>query len=231
MEERRSSGECRGSHRIYLGYAAGVGKTYEMLVEARLRAGRGEDVVVGYLEPHIRPDTRQLAEGLDSVAPVAIAYRGSEFTELDVAAVIARHPDWVVVDELAHTNVPGAGCEKRWQSVEEILKAGIGVLSTLNVQHIHSLNDYVYQVSGVRVRETVPDWVVESADVIVVDTDPDELLARVRRGDVVAPEEVGQALMHFFRRATLGALRERMLAVRTRCLTVEGRHEAPPEAR
>ena len=139
--------------------------------------------------------------------------------------MIARHPQWVVIDELAHTNVPGARHEKRWKSVEEILDAGIGVLSTLNVQHIASLNDYVYQVSGVRVHETVPDELVECAEVIVVDADPDELLARVRQGAVVPLDEVGQALQHFFRRPTLVALRERALAIRTCKATIAAGQE------
>ena len=203
----------RGVHRVFLGYAPGVGKTFEMLVESRLRAARGEDVVVGALGPHVRPDTKALAAGLEHVAPQLVAYHGSEFAELDTDAVIDRHPTWVVVDELAHTNVPGGRQEKRWQSVDEILRAGIGVLSTMNVQHIESLKDYVYQVSGVRVAETVPDEVIQAADIVVVDADPDELLARVRRGSVVPPDEIGQALTHFFRKPTLVALRERALAV------------------
>ncbi|HEY5541062.1 MAG TPA: hypothetical protein VIL41_06380 [Coriobacteriia bacterium] len=205
----------RGPHRLFLGYAAGVGKTYAMLVEARLRIGRGEDVVIGYLGPHIRPDTKALADGIERVPPQLVALHGSEFPELDVEAVIARHPQWAVVDELAHTNTPGSLHEKRWESVEEILNAGIGVLSTLNVQHIESLNDYVFQVSGVRVTETVPDEVVGGAEVVVVDADPDELLVRVKRGSVVPLDEVGQALTHFFRKPTLTALRERALSVRT----------------
>ena len=203
----------RGIHRVFLGYAPGVGKTYEMLVESRLRAARGEDVVVGALGPHVRPDTKALAEGLEHVAPRLVAYHGGEFAELDTDAVIERHPTWVVVDELAHTNVPGGRHEKRWQSVDEILQAGIGVLSTMNVQHIASLNDYVYQVSGVHVVETVPDDVVRGAEVVVIDADPEELLARVRRGSVVPPDEIGQALTHFFRKPTLVALRERALAL------------------
>lgn len=213
IDSVRDSTRIRGQHRIFLGYAAGVGKTYAMLVEARLRASRGEDVVVGYLEPHIRPDTRAVADGLDHVEPRVIEYRGSEFTELDTDAVIARNPQWVLVDELAHTNVPGTAREKRWQSVQEILDAGIGVLSTLNVQHVESLNDYVYQVAGVRVAETIPDPVVSAAHVIVVDADPDELLARVRRGSVLTPSQVGQALTHFFRKPTLVALRAKALEI------------------
>lgn len=207
------STRARGPHRIFLGYAVGVGKTYTMLVEARLRASRGEDVAVGYLEPHTRSDTLALIDGLDCIPLKKISYRGREFTELDTNAVIARNPQWVLVDELAHTNIPGEGHEKRWQSVVEMLDAGIGVLSTLNVQHVQRLNDYVYQVAGVRVVETVPDEIVDAGEIVVVDSDPDDLLARVRSGTVLPTDEVGQALTHFFRRVTLVALRDQALAI------------------
>lgn len=210
-DDSRDSARDRGIHRIFLGYAPGVGKTYAMLVEARLRAGRGEDVVVGHLGPHLRPDTEALAEGLERVASESIAYHGGQFGELATDAIIARRPQWVVVDELAHSNVPGGRHDKRWQSVDEILDAGIGVLSTINVQHLESLVDYVYQVSGVRVAETVPDSLLDAAQLVVIDADPDELLDRVKRGSVVAPDEIGQALTHFFRKSTLVALRERTL--------------------
>lgn len=193
-----------------------------MLVEARLRVNRGEDVVVGFLGPHVRPQTRALAEGMPRLAPAAIEYHGGEFSELDTDLVIARHPQWVIVDELAHSNVPGSHLAKRWQSVELILGASIGVLSTLNVQHIESLNDYVYQVSGVRVAETVPDEIVAAAEVVAVDAEPDVLLSRVKSGSVVPADEVAQALTHFFRKPTLVALRERALAVRTCTAKVSG---------
>jgi len=212
-DDSREATGPRGTHRIFLGYAPGVGKTYAMLIEARLRAGRGQDVVVGHLGSRLRPDTQALAQGLESVSPLKFEYHGSEFSELATEAIIARHPQWVLVDELAHTNVPGARHEKRWESVDEILDAGIGVLSTLNVQHVESLADYVYQVSGVHVVETVPDAILEAAEVIIIDADPDEVLARVKRGAVVAPEQVGQALTHFFRKSTLAALRERTLTM------------------
>jgi two-component system sensor histidine kinase KdpD len=191
-----------------------------MLVEARLRANRGEDVVIGLLGPHVRPDTRALAEGMVHLAPARIAYHGSEFGELDVEAAIARRPDWVVVDELAHSNTPGSHDEKRWQSIERLLDAGINVLSTVNVQHIESLNDHVYQVSGVRVVETVPDHVIEAAEVVLVDTEPDVLLSRVKQGMIVPRDEVFQALTHFFRKPTLMALRERASAVHKSTTTV-----------
>lgn len=199
----------RGSHKIFLGYAAGVGKTYDMLSEARRRASRGEDIVIGYVEPHLRPDTQALLDGLEVIPPKQIDYQGCRFTELDTDAVLARHPSTVLVDELAHTNVPGTRHEKRWQSVEELLDAGINVLSTVNVQHFESLNDIVAQITGVRVRETVPDRVIDEADEVeLVDLPPDALINRLRRGAIYAPEKVDQALTNFFRRGNLVALRE-----------------------
>jgi two-component system, OmpR family, sensor histidine kinase KdpD len=199
----------RGCHKIFLGYAAGVGKTYTMLAEAHRRKSRGEDIVVGYVEPHLRPDTMALIEGLDVVPPKEIEYHGSRFTELDTDAVLARHPQWVLIDELAHTNVPGTRHEKRWQSVEEILDAGINVLSTVNVQHFESLNDVVCQITGVTVRETLPDRVLDEADeVVLVDITPDALMNRLKRGAIYAPDKIDQALTNFFRRGNLVALRE-----------------------
>jgi two-component system sensor histidine kinase KdpD len=200
---------ARGSHKVFLGYAAGVGKTFTMLSEAQRRASRGEDIVIGYVEPHLRPDTMALVDGLEIVPPKVIEYHGSEFTELDTDAVIARHPRTVLVDELAHTNIPGTRHEKRWQSVEELLAAGINVLSTVNVQHVESLNDTVCQITGVCVRETVPDRVLDEADEVeLVDVPPDALLNRLTRGAIYAPEKVDQALSNFFRRGNLVALRE-----------------------
>jgi two-component system, OmpR family, sensor histidine kinase KdpD len=198
-----------GCHKVFLGYAAGVGKTYTMLAEAQRRRSRGEDIVIGYVEPHVRPDTAALVEGLESVPPKVIEYHGAKFTELDTDAVIARHPTTVLIDELAHANVPGTRHEKRWQSVEEILDAGINVLSTVNVQHLESLNDTVCNITGVCVRETVPDRVLDQADeVSLVDIPPDALMNRLRRGAIYAPEKVDQALSNFFRRGNLVALRE-----------------------
>jgi two-component system sensor histidine kinase KdpD len=199
----------RGCHKIFLGYAAGVGKTYTMLSEAHRRASRGEDIVIGYVEPHLRPDTLALLEGLEQVPPKTIAYHGCEFTELDTDAVIARSPSTALVDELAHTNVPGTRHEKRWQSVEELLDAGINVLSTVNVQHFESLNDVVCQITGVCVRETMPDRVLDQADEVeLVDLPPDALLNRLKRGAIYAPEKIDQALSNFFRRGNLVALRD-----------------------
>jgi two-component system, OmpR family, sensor histidine kinase KdpD len=200
----------RGQHRIYLGYAPGVGKTHAMLEEALERTRAGEDVVVGFLEPHSRPDTARLATGLERVPPLAVGYRGTSFDELDVDSVIARRPGWVLVDELAHVTTPGTPHEERWQGVEQVLSAGVGVLSTVNVQHVESLGDFIFQVTGTRATGTVPDRIVEDADeVVLVDISPDELIERLKHGEVYAGDDVGRALTHFFRRSTLAALRER----------------------
>jgi two-component system, OmpR family, sensor histidine kinase KdpD len=199
----------RGCHKIFLGYAPGVGKTYTMLAEARRRHARGEDVVIGFVEPHKRPETIALMEGLEVVPTKKIAYRGTTLEEMDTQAIIARRPEWVLVDELAHTNVPGAAHEKRWQSVEEILDAGVNVISTVNVQHFESLNDTVAQVTGVTVRETVPDRLLDEADEVeLVDITPEALVNRLKRGVIYAPEKVSQALANFFRKGNLVALRE-----------------------
>ncbi len=200
---------ARGRHKVFLGYAPGVGKTFTMLSEAQRRHARGEDVVIGFVEPHRRPETLALMEGLDKVPTKKIEYRGTVLEEMDTAAIIARRPEWVLVDELAHTNVPGANHEKRWQSVEEILDAGINVISTVNVQHFESLNDTVAQVTGVKVRETVPDRILDQADEVeLVDITPEALVNRLKRGVIYAPEKVPQALANFFRRGNLVALRE-----------------------
>lgn len=208
-ETARSAERTRGCHKIILGYAAGVGKTYTMLSEAQRRHARGEDIVIGFVEPHKRPETIALAEGLERVPTKRVEYRGTVFEELDTAAVIARKPTWVLVDELAHTNVPGTAHLKRWQSVEEILEAGISVISTVNVQHFESLNDRVTQITGVQVRETVPDSVLDAADEVeLVDITPQALVNRLKRGVIYEPEKVPQALANFFRQGNLVALRE-----------------------
>ena len=199
----------RGCHKVFLGYAPGVGKTYTMLAEAQRRHARGEDVVIGFVEPHKRPETIVLTEGLEQVPTKTITYRGSDLQEMDTAAIIERHPEWVLIDELAHTNVPGALHEKRWQSVEEILNAGINVISTVNVQHFESLNDIVAQITGVRVRETVPDRILDDADeVVLIDVTPQALVNRLNRGVIYDPSKVPQALANFFRKGNLVALRE-----------------------
>lgn len=199
----------KGRHKIFLGYAPGVGKTYTMLAEAHRRVARGEDVVIGIVETHGRTEVTKLVERLEQIPRKHLEYRGSTFEEMDTAAVIARHPEWVLVDELAHTNIPGTTHAKRWQSVLEILDAGINVISTVNVQHVESLNDTVFEITGVRVRETLPDSIIDNADeVVLVDLTPHALLNRLRRGDVYALAKVPTALQNFFRPGNLGALRE-----------------------
>lgn len=199
----------RGCLKVFLGMAAGVGKSYTMLSEAQRRVSRGQDVVIGYLEPHDRPETMALAEGLERIPPKRVEYRGATFTEMDTAAVIARRPEWVLVDELAHTNVPGTEHLKRWESVEDILDAGINVITTVNIQHLESLNDAVRGITGVQVRETFPDRLIAEADeVVVVDLTPDALINRLRRGVVYDLEKVDQALVSFFTPERLAALRE-----------------------
>ncbi|MHB9025835.1 MAG: universal stress protein [Armatimonadota bacterium] len=198
-----------GRHKIFLGYAPGVGKTYTMLAEAHRRVTRGEDVVIGLVETHGRAEVAKLIEGLEQIPRKQLAYRGSTFEEMDTAAVIARNPEWVLVDELAHTNIPGTKHAKRWQSVLEILDAGINVISTLNVQHLESLNDIVYDITGVQIRETLPDSIVDEADeVVLVDLTPSALLNRLKRGDIYSIAKVPTALKNFFRPGNLGALRE-----------------------
>ncbi len=199
----------RGRLKIYLGFAAGVGKTYKMLEEANRRRERGQDVVIGYVETHSRAGTvGQLGE-LESVPRRVVDYRGVTFEEMDTDAILARRPQICLVDELAHTNVPGSAREKRWQDVETLLGAGITVLSTLNVQHLESLNDSVFDITGVRVREVVPDAILRGADeVTIVDITPRSLVNRLKRGDIYRPEKIEAALGNFFREGNLSALRE-----------------------
>jgi two-component system, OmpR family, sensor histidine kinase KdpD len=199
----------RGRHKVFLGYAPGVGKTFTMLAEAQRRLKRGEDLVIGFVETHGRAATAELAEGLPVVPRKQLEYRGRTFEEMDTAAVIARKPEWALVDELAHTNVPGTVHEKRWQSVDEILAAGINVISTVNVQHFESLNDTVFEITNVRVRETLPDSILDRADeVVLVDLTTDALINRLNRGVVYDLDKIPGALSNFFRRGNLVALRE-----------------------
>lgn len=199
----------RGKLRIYLGAAPGVGKTYAMLGEGRRRRDRGADVVVGLIECHGRPRTEEMLDGLEVVPRREVVHRGSAFTEMDADAVIARRPKVALIDELAHTNVPGSRNAKRWQDIEEILDAGIDVISTVNIQHLESLNDVVESITGVPQRETVPDAVVRRANQIeLVDMSPEALRRRMAHGNVYAPEKVDAALSNYFRVGNLTALRE-----------------------
>ncbi|WP_309485307.1 DUF4118 domain-containing protein [Streptomyces sp. WELS2] len=200
---------ARGRLRVYLGAAPGVGKTYAMLAEGQRRRGRGTDVVIGLVEPHGRRLTTEMAEGLELVPRRTMVYRGIEFTEMDLDAVLARRPQVALVDELAHTNVPGCRNEKRWQDVEELLDAGIDVVSTLNIQHLVSLADVVREITGVGQAETIPDEVVRRAEQVeLVDMTPEALRRRMVHGNVYPPDRVEVALTHYFRPGNLTALRE-----------------------
>jgi two-component system sensor histidine kinase KdpD len=199
----------RGRHKVFIGMAPGVGKTCRMLQEGKEALREGGDVVIGLLETHGRHDTAREAVGLEQIPRKRIRYQEVELEEMDVAAVLARHPQLVLVDELAHTNVPGSERQKRWQDVEMLLLSGIDVYSTLNIQHLESLNDLVAELTGVVVRERIPNRVLELADeVVLVDVTPETLQERLREGKVYAPEKVGQALSNFFQRRHLVALRE-----------------------
>jgi two-component system, OmpR family, sensor histidine kinase KdpD len=202
--------EAAGHFRIYLGAAAGVGKTYAMLCEGHRRQDRGADVVIGFVECHGRRLTEELIEGLEVVPTKIVEYRGSRLKEMDLDAVLRRQPKIVLIDELAHTNVPGSGPhEKRWQDVMDILGAGIDVITTVNIQHLESIADEVEHMTGVKVRERVPDWVVRKADQIeLVDSSPEQLRRRMLHGNIYPQERVPQALTHFFRTDNLIALRE-----------------------
>jgi two-component system sensor histidine kinase KdpD len=218
----------RGRLKVYIGYAAGVGKTYRMLSEAKDLKRQGVDLAIGYFEPHGRQETIALTEGLEAIPRRVLEYGGSNFEEMDTDAILRRHPAVAVVDEFAHTNVPGCERVKRWQDVQVLLDAGIDVLTTMNVQHLESLNDQVWHVTGVRVRETVPDWVVDEADeVVFVDLTPRALRNRLERGVVYGQEKARRAMENFFTEANLTALRE--MAIRHTAHEVEERLSiAPP---
>ncbi len=200
---------ARGRLRVYLGYAAGTGKTFQMLTDGHALRAQGHDVVIGYFEPHARPATIALTEGLEFVPNREIIYRGVAFREMDTEAIVRRRPEICMVDEFAHTNIPGSPREKRWQDVLGLLETGINVLTTMNVQHLESLNDEVFQVSGIRVRETIPDWVIGRADeVVMVDVTPEALLNRLARGVVYPKDRAELAMRKFFKEPTLVTLRE-----------------------
>jgi two-component system, OmpR family, sensor histidine kinase KdpD len=198
-----------GAFKLFLGYAPGVGKTYTMLSEAIRRHGRGQDVVIGVIESHGRKATADLAAQLESVPRKKLEYKGTIFEEMDVDAVLARKPRVALVDELAHTNVEGSKHHKRYQDVLELLDAGIEVLSTMNIQHLESVTPMVQNITGITVRETVPDWVLKRVDEVVMsDLTPEALQNRMKRGDIYPLERVGRALDNFFRPGNLIALRE-----------------------
>ncbi len=198
-----------GRLKVYVGMAAGVGKTYAMLEEGQELLRGGRDVVIGWLEPHGRAETAAMAEGIEVVPARAVEHRGVPLRDMDVAAVLARDPEVALVDELAHTNAPGMASPKRYDDVAALRDAGIDVISTVNVQHLESLNDRVHELTGVRVRETIPDRVLlEADDVVIVDLTPEELQARLRAGKVYPAERVDAALLNFFTTANLRTLRE-----------------------
>ncbi len=220
----------QGRLRVYLGMAAGVGKTYAMLNEGRRRKDRGTDVVVGYVETHGRPTTEQQIGPLEIVPRKQVSYRGITLEEMDTDSVLARHPQVVLVDELAHTNAPGSKNAKRYQDVEALLAAGITVISTLNIQHLEGLNDIVEAITGVRQRETLPDRILDEADEVeLVDIAPDALRARLRHGNVYPAERARKALENYFSQSNLTALRE--LALRRTAEKTETQLEALMQGR
>ncbi len=209
LETSSPTEKTKGSFKLFLGYAPGVGKTFAMLSEGIRRKSRGEDVVIGVVETHGRKGIVELACQLEAVPRKKIEYKGTLFEEMDVDAIIARRPQVVLLDELAHTNIPGSKHRKRYEDVQEILAAKIDVLSTLNIQHMESIAPTVHSITGITVRETVPDWVPLMAnETVMVDLTPEALQNRLRRGDVYNPDKVDQALKNFFRGGNLIALRE-----------------------
>jgi two-component system, OmpR family, sensor histidine kinase KdpD len=200
---------ARGRLQLFLGYAAGVGKTYRMLEEAQQLKKQGKDVVVGYFEPHGRKDTIARTAGLEMIPTKTIRYRGVTLQEMDTEAILKRRPAICVVDELAHTNVPGSERCKRWEDVQVLLDSGIDVMTNMNIQHLESLNDHIFHITDIRVRETVPDWLVKSAsEVVMVDATTEALMNRLKRGVIYTPEKAQRALENFFKESTLVSLRE-----------------------
>ena len=222
----------RGHLKVFIGMAAGVGKTFGMLLEGLAEAVAGRDVVVGYLEPHGRMETVAQAEGLEMVPRRRVRYRDTEIEEMDLPGVLSRAPELCLIDELAHTNAPSVEHEKRYEDVRNVLEAGIDVFSTVNVQHLESLNDQVTQLTGVRVRETIPDAVLSAADeTVLVDITPEALIGRLRAGKVYAPERVQAALSNFFKIENLAALRETALRQVAEGVELERRGREAPVAR
>jgi two-component system sensor histidine kinase KdpD len=202
----------RGHLKVFIGMAPGVGKTYRMLQDGVAEADNGRDVAIGYLEPHGRAETAAQAEGLEILPRRSVVYRGTPLEEMNLPAVLERSPELCLIDELAHTNAPGVEHEKRYEDVRDVLEAGIDVYSTVNVQHLESLNDQVTQLTGAHVRETIPDQVLSSADeVVLIDLTPEALIARLRAGKVYPQDRVPAALNHFFKIENLAALRETAL--------------------
>ncbi|MEI9946910.1 MAG: hypothetical protein WDN26_22155 [Chitinophagaceae bacterium] len=230
LEAARREEHRVGHLRIFVGAAPGVGKTYAMLENARARLKDGYDVIAGIVETHGRKETEALLEGLEVVPRRRLEYKGQSLEEMDLDAILARRPQIVLVDELAHTNAPGSRHPKRHLDVEELLNNGIDVYSTVNIQHIESLNDVVAQITGVRVRETVPDSIFDRADAVeLVDLTPDDLIQRLKEGKVYVPKQAERALEHFFLPANLTALRE--LALRRTADRVDDQLRSEMQAR
>ncbi len=209
LETASTSEKTKGRFKLFLGYAPGVGKTYSMLSEGIRRVGRGEDVVIGAVDTHGRRAIAELEAQIGAVARRLLEYKGTVFAEMDVDAILARKPEVVLIDELAHTNVPGSRHGKRYEDVQAVLAAGIDVLSTLNIQHLESIAPTARTITGITVRETVPDWVpLMATETVMVDLTPEALQNRIRRGDVYTAEKIDQALHNFFRSGNLIALRE-----------------------
>ena len=222
--------QARGRLKIFLGYAAGVGKTFAMLEAAHQRKAEGVDVVVGYIETHRRPETEAKLAGLEVIPRRQVEYRAALVPEMDVDAIIARRPQLALVDEFAHTNAPGSRHPKRHQDVSELLAAGIDVYTTLNIQHLESLNDVVAQITGVVMRETVPDSALDdAAEIELIDLPPDELLHRLQEGKVYVPEQAARAIEQFFRKGNLTALRE--MTMRTAAERVDDQMRAYMQTR
>ena len=199
----------KGRLKIFFGYAAGIGKTYAMLSSAHKAKESGIDVVAGYIEPHTRPETMALTEGLEMLPPRKISYNNIELKEFDLEAALIRKPEILLVDELAHTNAAGSRHEKRYQDIKELLRAGINVYTTVNVQHLESLNDSIAGITGVMVRERIPDSVFDEADQVeLVDIEPEELLERMKQGKIYGEKQASRAMYHFFTKENLVSLRE-----------------------
>src|SRR6201992_2245995 len=206
---KETGGSGRGRLKIFLGAAPGVGKTYEMLVQARARRLDGVDAVIGVVETHRRVETDLLTKGIEAIPKRRMPYKGRVLAEMDLDAILVRRPQLVLVDELAHTNAPGSRHPKRYLDVEELLAAGIDVYTTLNIQHVESLNDVVAKITRIRVRETVPDSVIERADDIeLIDLTPEDLIQRINEGKVYVPTQAARAVRHYFAPGNLTALRE-----------------------
>lgn len=219
LQSADAAERTRGRFKVFLGYAPGVGKTFSMLSEGIRRKSRGEDVVIGVVETHGRTGTADVAAKLEHVPSRQVDYKGALFSEMDVDAILKRHPQVAIIDELAHTNIEGSRFHKRYEDVFALLEANIDVLSTVNIQHLESVTPRVQSLTGVTVRETVPDWVLDRADEIVMsDLTPEALATRMRRGDIYPMERVERALSNFFRRGNLIALREMALQRVTRAV-------------